>query len=1740
MADLEFQVTSDSSQARRDLQQLDGRIGSIESNVSSLSNAFSRIGRAVSIGFGVLTGAGLTSGIARTTDVVRQMNGSLRLATNGLEGFAQGQRDVIRIARTTNADLSATTTLYSRLSRTANASGRSQADAARATEAITLALRASNTSAQQASGSILQLSQALASGQLRGDELNSVLEGMPRIAQLIADELGIGIGEIRAMAREGEITSDVILNALVGSVETLRGEVEQVGLTFGAATQTLDTGMTLFIASLDMSLGLSERLNNRIERIGQFLIDLSLRVPVIFSQLDARVDRFLVNFRIGIRRIRRSLERLFGINLNLDLPDVSQIRDNINNALSEVGDFFVRLFYGDPEAPDATFFQRAQTELSRLGSVIWETIFGDPENGTPGLYDNVQGLVSDLGTVVWTTVFGDPENGTPGLYNTAQDYITDLGDVVWKTIFGDPEQPDQTFLQRAQNLFNSALDSLETGISLVFGIDFMFPTAEEIRQRIARLFSSASASSEIPEEAVNAGVFDGLFQSATDSYNRFLQAIDGTNFGTAFRTVQSFTSSVISFFSGLFNAVIGNSWWTETVESINTSTFQPALDTVREFTEQIQAFFIRLFNTVTNSDVEINFSSPDLRDQQREREAEFGQTRGRQFEGLSLGIGQALSDGFDYAIDLLPTKIGDAIRGISLEDIGLAALFTGAATTGIIAAVLSGGFRRRVRSAFSFIFRTALSLALANPVTAFLVVGETFGNDIQRIIDNIDFSTFGNRLGGVLTGRISVTDFISSPTSGEGDTPQLRTPGVVASLTAVEDGEGSGTLALGAAIGRSFIDLVNGSIAGVFEADTIGDSLRNSFEFAIIAAFGLATVSSTIRGLFSDTVADAFTGFSSTGFTTEAGQTRQLNLDLAQDQRIFARQNAIAGAAGAVGALVAGAVASELEASNYAVVGSAIAGQILLSFTAGELLSGRNFSTIGTAIARAVGTAGLAVSDVRGFGSLIADAFAQARVDFSDLGGRVAGASFGRNILSASLAFLGTAGFWAGLGIIAALGGVLLLAFRRGAEDPSIDEVLSQRTDQARSAFTSDIAITAAGSQAGLSLLPEQIERLQSAVNIGQFQQFAEELGFTEDEVTRLLPSFDAYNRLLIEQARQQRAARGLVEDYNSALAEQSQAFSIFTQTGRRANSTRSDRARIRDIINEVAGEGTIEGTDGQALINAFDMLTDEQQEQARQIIESTSSLSNFANIFSEEQGELRTTINTNNEALMALATQLDVTFDQLVNSFSQNASGGLLGYQTGGRISGPGSGTSDSILARVSNGEYVIRASSVRRYGIGFLDAINEGRLPRFQNGGLIEGLRREAGTLGLEGIDLSNFNGLINALEQRLATIADLQREQTSLAADIRDGDETARDDLAQNRLDIEQAAREQMGALQEVNAYLAGVREATEQTAENTSSTAGNTSGTDISGINGRSINQQIEDIQSTIDSEFDLEDLLGLSDSNRTALLRESNRRVEIYEMLDRALEDSNGRITDNVRMLYSEIDTIEQEQARIARSREFQVGLESDISNGFSNAISTALHGGDVGDALRGVLDNVTSRIINNFADNLTSGLFGENGGFLDSFFPTNAPGADAGPVQVEDTRLANQLPDLFGGLSGFLSMGLSNLGNIIGSISSGVGSGVSSVFSAVSSFLGFQNGGIVPGRGPVPVIAHGGEVILNEAQQRNLLRGMSGNGGENVTVNVSLGITGDVSAQTRQEVLGMLPEIANATQQQFRERRIIP
>lgn len=201
-------------------------------------------------------------------DAAKSMDAQLRLATATFGTFNKAQADVSRIAAETRGGLVETTALYGNFIRASETLGKTQDEAARATETFSKALTIGGADANAAASATLQFGQALASGVLRGDEFNSIAEASPRILKLIADSLGVTSGALRSMAADGKLSAEVLYKALTDRKFTAGIDAE-----FGRLPVTFDQAMTLVNNSAIETFGAFDRGGGFSTAIANFVTD---------------------------------------------------------------------------------------------------------------------------------------------------------------------------------------------------------------------------------------------------------------------------------------------------------------------------------------------------------------------------------------------------------------------------------------------------------------------------------------------------------------------------------------------------------------------------------------------------------------------------------------------------------------------------------------------------------------------------------------------------------------------------------------------------------------------------------------------------------------------------------------------------------------------------------------------------------------------------------------------------------------------------------------------------------------------------------------------------------------------------------------------------------------------------------------------------------------------------------------------------------------------------------------------------------------------------------------------------------------------------------------------------------------------------------------------------------------------------------------------------------------------------
>lgn len=179
-------------------------------------------------------------------DLSNKLANAVRDSVPPFETLADVTERVFDIAQKTRSGLDSTATLYARLERSTRSYGVSVEDLTRLTTIINQGFVVSGASAEEAGNAVIQLAQGLASGALRGDEFNSVNEQGNRLMIALADSMGVSIGELRNMAAQGKLTTDVIVNGLLSQGDKIGQEFAKTTGTISQSLEVANNNITKF------------------------------------------------------------------------------------------------------------------------------------------------------------------------------------------------------------------------------------------------------------------------------------------------------------------------------------------------------------------------------------------------------------------------------------------------------------------------------------------------------------------------------------------------------------------------------------------------------------------------------------------------------------------------------------------------------------------------------------------------------------------------------------------------------------------------------------------------------------------------------------------------------------------------------------------------------------------------------------------------------------------------------------------------------------------------------------------------------------------------------------------------------------------------------------------------------------------------------------------------------------------------------------------------------------------------------------------------------------------------------------------------------------------------------------------------------------------------------------------------------------------------------------------------------
>lgn len=194
----------------------------------------------------VMAAAGFTIGkeILGLSDELTQTTARLNLMNDGLQTTDQLQQMIYQSAQRTRTDYMATADVVAKLGQRAGDAFNSSGELVQFAENLNKQFVIAGASQQEIASASLQLTQALGSGVLRGEELNAVFESAPNIIQTIADYLDVPIGKIRDMAADGEITAGIVKNAMLGATDKINEQFDSIPMTWGQAWTVMKNAAT--------------------------------------------------------------------------------------------------------------------------------------------------------------------------------------------------------------------------------------------------------------------------------------------------------------------------------------------------------------------------------------------------------------------------------------------------------------------------------------------------------------------------------------------------------------------------------------------------------------------------------------------------------------------------------------------------------------------------------------------------------------------------------------------------------------------------------------------------------------------------------------------------------------------------------------------------------------------------------------------------------------------------------------------------------------------------------------------------------------------------------------------------------------------------------------------------------------------------------------------------------------------------------------------------------------------------------------------------------------------------------------------------------------------------------------------------------------------------------------------------------------------------------------------------------
>lgn len=561
----------------RNLQALDKQSNKNISTTNSLSSTLKTFAGVAVIGYAIKQTLDLAKAFINTADEMSQLNSRLKLVTSGTQEYTKAQSELFRISQDSRNSLASTMDLYTRLERSTGELNISQERLFNVTESISKALVVSGASAQSSSAALFQLGQGLSAGALRGDELNSVLEQTPRLAQAIAQGMSVSIGELRALGAEGALTAEKVIKALESQAQALNEEFKGIAVTAESGYTTLENSVLKTISLLNEQYEITES-------IGYIFISLGQVATDVLSQID---------FGLG-----KSTDKVGDFGL-MTLEATKSIISSLGYAydsLETFGDYF-----GVVGAIAKLAFAGVATAVVGLASGVANTFEGIVDGINWAFEKLVNGIVDSINWVLdMAAELGWGSGGTIGHISLGKIDVGGADLSIYTKAAVDTTKEAATELAQAYE------DLMSTGKGQAFAEDINIKLDEAYKKLIdskaeqgektpfvaPSMDTAKLAVEDIPPLVETKNTIEDTNTSLDDLINNMK---DTNSMTKEFN--DNFYNDDDSFYENLINTNDTTKDFTDTIQHLDTS-FDNAIDTVETFIFQFSNVFI---NSIKNN-----------------------------------------------------------------------------------------------------------------------------------------------------------------------------------------------------------------------------------------------------------------------------------------------------------------------------------------------------------------------------------------------------------------------------------------------------------------------------------------------------------------------------------------------------------------------------------------------------------------------------------------------------------------------------------------------------------------------------------------------------------------------------------------------------------------------------------------------------------------------------------------------------------------------------------------------------------------------------------------------------------------------------------------------------------------------------------------------------------------------------------------------------------------------------------